>query len=129
MTFGWFGYLMIACLLVLALCIILVLIKGIVGHGVTERIVAVNMIGTMAMVIIIILSIYLEETGLLDVSLLYALLSFLAVIVLCKVYLGVYKERRIRENIEKQIEESHDTTSEISEEKGQADTQMGRTKK
>ncbi|MCQ2538330.1 MAG: monovalent cation/H+ antiporter complex subunit F [Lachnospiraceae bacterium] len=99
---GFFSYVIIGCLIVLAVCIVFALIRGISGKGVTNRIVAANMIGTMATVAIILLSILLGEKGLLDVSLLYAMLSFLAVVVLCKVYLGVYKEKHVKEDIENQ---------------------------
>ena len=32
-----------------------------------------------------------------DVALIYAMISFLAVVVLCKVYMGVYLERRAQQ--------------------------------
>lgn len=108
MTDSFFGYVIVGCLIVLALCIVLTLIRAITGKGVTDRIVAANMIGTMAVVAIIMLSIYLSESGLLDVSLIYAMLSFLAVVVLCKVYLGVYKEKKVKENLEKQTKEEEE---------------------
>ena len=61
-----------------------------------DRIVAVNMIGTMSVIMIAIVSLYLSEDFLLDVDLIYAMLSFLAVVVLTKVYMGVHKEEEIR---------------------------------
>ncbi len=79
--------------IVLALLIICCLIRVIRGPKIVDRIIAVNMIGTMTIIIIAILSVLMKESYLLDVSLIYAMISFLAVVVLSKVYLGVYRER------------------------------------
>ncbi len=53
------------------------------------------MIGTMVMVLIAVLSMYLQEEYLLDICLIYAMASFLAVIVLAKVYIGIYEEQHL----------------------------------
>ncbi len=94
------------CLIVLAVLVLLVLIKAVRGKSLTERMVPINMIGTMVMVMIMLLSILLGESGLLDVALLYSLLSFLAVVVLSKVYIGVDKERRMRREEQEMQENS-----------------------
>ena len=52
------------------------------------------MMGTMVMVIIGILAVKMQEGYLVDICLIYAMISFLAVIVLTKVYTGVYKEKK-----------------------------------
>ena len=79
-----------------ALCICGCLLRAIIGPKTMDRIVAVNMIGTMSVIMIAIVSLYLSEDFLLDVDLIYAMLSFLAVVVLTKVYMGVHKEEEIR---------------------------------
>ena len=58
----------------------------------TDRIVVINSIGTMTISVIAILSVMLDEAYLLDVCLIYAMISFVAVIVLTKIYTGVYRE-------------------------------------
>lgn len=83
-----------AALIFLALLIILCLIRAIIGPTIADRVVSVNMMGTMVMVIIAILALMLNEGYLVDICLIYAMLSFLAVVVLTKVYTGVYLERR-----------------------------------
>lgn len=90
--------------IILALLIICCLIRVIRGPKIVDRIIAVNMIGTMTIIIIAILSVLMKESYLLDVSLIYAMISFLAVVVLSKVYLGVYRERMERE---KKEDENH----------------------
>ena len=58
---------------------------------------AVNMMGTMVMVIIAVLAVMMQEGYLVDICLIYAMISFLAVIVLTKVYMGVYIEKKEKE--------------------------------
>lgn len=83
-------------LIVLAVMAVLCLIRAIIGPTIADRLVAVNMMGTMVMVIISILAIRMNEGYLVDICLIYAMISFLAVVVLTKVYTGVYLERRDR---------------------------------
>lgn len=89
--------LFLAALVFLAVMVILCLIRAIIGPRIADRVVAVNMMGTMVMVMIAILALYLREGYLVDICIIYAMISFLAVIILTKVYMGVYAERRHRE--------------------------------
>lgn len=95
-------------LIILAVFLILCLIRAVIGPRVADRIVSVNMMGTITIVIIGILSFLLGEGYLVDICLIYAMISFLAVIVLCKVYMGVYLEKKENEkkaeNNKKEIE-------------------------
>ena len=81
-------------LIVLAVLVMLCLVRAIIGPRVADRIVSVNMTGTMVIVMIAILALMLEEGYLADICLIYAMISFLAVIVLVKVYMGVYLEEK-----------------------------------
>ena len=92
-----------AALIFLALMVVLCLIRAIIGPRIADRIVAVNMLGTMVMVMIAILALMLQEGYLADICLIYAMISFLAVIVLTKVYMGVYLEKKEKE------EKKHDS--------------------
>lgn len=92
--------LFVGVLIFLAILVILCLIRAIIGPKVADRIVATNMIGTIVMVIIAILAIMLEEGYLADICLIYAMVSFLAVIVLTKVYMGIYLEKKQKEEKE-----------------------------
>lgn len=88
---------LVAALIFLALMVILCLIRAIIGPRVADRILATNMMGTMVMVIIAILAVLLHEGYLVDICLIYAMISFLSVIVLTKVYMGVYIQRKQKE--------------------------------
>ncbi len=80
---------------VLAIGICIVFVRAIKGPRFTDRIVAINMIGTMTTASICILSIYLNEVCLIDVSLVYTLLSFLAVVIICHVVTLHHKGREL----------------------------------
>lgn len=98
-----FPWIFTAMLIFLALLIVACLIRAIIGPTIADRLVAVNMMGTMVMVIISILAVVMNEGYLVDICLIYAMISFLAVVVLTKVYTGVYLERRSR--IERDMKE------------------------
>lgn len=83
-----------AVLIILAVLVILCLVRAIIGPRIADRIVSVNMMGTMVIVIIAILTVMLGEGYLADICIIYAMISFLAVIVLTKVYMGVYLEKK-----------------------------------
>ena len=84
----------ITVLIILAIMLFACLIRAVKGPRIADRIVSINMMGTMVMVMIAVLSLLLREGYLVDICLIYAMVSFLAVIVISKVYLGVYKEKR-----------------------------------
>ena len=90
-------------LIMLAVMLIACLIRAIIGPRIADRLVAVNMITTMVMAIVSILAIVMNEGYLVDICLVYAMISFLAVVVLAKVYTGVYLEQKEKqkENLKK----------------------------
>lgn len=83
-------------LVILALLTICCLIRAVMGPTIADRLVAVNMMGTIVMVIIAVLAVLMDEDYLVDICLIYAMISFLAVVVLTKVYTGVYREHHAR---------------------------------
>ncbi|MBQ2955891.1 MAG: sodium:proton antiporter [Clostridia bacterium] len=82
---------------VLGILLFMGLIRSILGPRIADRIVAVNMVGTMTITIISVLALKMKEGYLADISLIYAMLSFLAVVLLTKVYMGAYLERKEKE--------------------------------
>lgn len=92
--------LVVGIILCIALLIVACLIRCVLGPRVTDRIVAVNSIGTMTIIIIAILAVLLDEAYLLDVCLIYAMISFVAVIVFTKIYTGVYRKEHPEEKEE-----------------------------
>ena len=84
-------------LIVLGILLFLCLLRACLGPTVADRLVAVNMMGTIVIVIIGILTIVMSEGYLADICLIYATISFLAVIVLTKVIQGIYREDKNKE--------------------------------
>lgn len=91
-----YRYLFIGSLIFLAILLILCLIRAIKGPQIADRIVSVNMMGTIVMVIIGILALLLREGYLVDICIIYAMISFLAVVVLTKVFMGIHKEHEMK---------------------------------
>ena len=91
-----FGYevLCIASMTVLVLLALVCLIRCIMGPRISDRVMAVNMIGTLTIIMVVVFTVYLQEAYLADIALIYAMISFLSVVVLCKVYTGIYRERK-----------------------------------
>lgn len=89
-----YHYVYITVLLILAVMLFACLIRAIRGPRISDRLMAVNMMGTMVMVMISVLALMLNEGYLVDVCLVYAMISFLAVVILSKVYIGIYEEGR-----------------------------------
>lgn len=81
-------------LIVQAVLLFACLVRAVLGPSVADRLVAVNMMGTIVIVMIASLAIMLDEGYLVDISIIYAMMSFLAVIVLAKIYIGVYEEKK-----------------------------------
>jgi len=94
-----------AALIILALFLLFLMAKAVKGPRIADRVVCINMMGTIVIVMIGILAVKLKEGYLVDICILYAMISFLAVIILCKTYMGVYLEKRARENEKKKEEE------------------------
>ena len=80
-------------LIVLSFMLLVCLIRAVKGPRVADRLMAVNMMGTMVMVMISVLALLLQEGYLVDICLIYAMISFLSVVVISKVYIGIYEEQ------------------------------------
>ena len=73
------------------------LFRAVKGPTTSDRIVAVNMTGTFVITIILFLSLLMHEDYLVDIALIYAMLSFLAVVLLCRIYIGIHRAKKEKE--------------------------------
>ena len=89
----FFNHYLLVLLGIFAILLFVCLIRSIKGPRIADRIVSVNMIGTMVVVMISIASAMLHEDYLMDICLIYAMMSFLAVVVISKMYLGIYRQK------------------------------------
>lgn len=119
-----FNGILIGCMVIMSILIIIAIIRSVLGPATSDRIIAVNMIGTITIVLIAILTIYMNEDYLADVCLIYAMISFVAVVVLIKVYTGIHLEKKgivdgkeaIEANLNKQAKTVSDDNTEKTKE-------------
>ncbi len=82
--FYWFFY---GVLSVLAFITFPFLIRSMIGPTFFDRILAVNNISTLVTIMICILAVVQQEHYLMDVAMIYSMLGFVTVIIVCKTYL------------------------------------------
>ena len=90
-------------LVLLGLGILAALVYIIRARLTVDRIIGINLIGTLVAIIIAILTYLLGEDYLADVAIVYVVLSFIAVMLLCRIYINLYRRRR-----EEKEDDSHD---------------------
>ena len=59
-----------------------------------DRIIGINLIGTLVVIIICVLTHLLGEDYLADIAIIYVVMSFIAVMMLCRIYIDLYDRRR-----------------------------------
>ena len=92
-----YAILLHASVAILGLLLFFGLYRSVKGPNTADRIIAVNMIGTVTILIIFLISLITGEGYLIDIALIYAMLSFLAVVLLCKIYIGICRARKEKE--------------------------------
>ncbi|MBQ9268787.1 MAG: sodium:proton antiporter [Oscillospiraceae bacterium] len=83
-----------AALLVIAVLLAVMLVRCAREPGITDRVLSINMIGTLVTAGIVILSQLLKEGFLVDVALIYTMISFVSILILVRVYVPENPERR-----------------------------------
>lgn len=86
--------LLAALLCVLTLVMLACLVRAVRGPRYTDRLTALNLICTVVVLMVCILSYLLEASYLVDVAILYGLLNLLAVAVLSRISVRRHRERR-----------------------------------
>lgn len=90
-------------LVLLGLGLLAVMVYIIRARLTVDRIIGINLIGTLVAIIIAILTYLLGEDYLADVAIVYVVLSFIAVMLLCRIYINLYRRGR-----EEKEDDSHD---------------------
>ncbi len=90
---SWFDYLLVAVLLALTAGLFFSLLRAIRGPRMADRILGINMTGRLNKAAIGVLAVLLEQSWLLDVCLIYCMISFLAVVVLAKISIASHEEQ------------------------------------
>ncbi len=77
-------------LIIIALMIIITLIRTITGKHHVDRIIGLNMTSTLTVMAILILTVLLKEDYIADVAIVYVMISFIAILILCKIYINLF---------------------------------------
>ena len=88
-----YDYLYTGALIWLSVLILFMLVRSIMGPRITDRLLAINMIGTLVISCIAVLSRLLDESYLIDAALIYAMISFVSVLILAMIYIPVRQTR------------------------------------
>ena len=88
-----FDYLLIAVLFLLTAGLFFSLLRAIRGPRMADRILGINMTGSLTTAAIALLAVLLDQSWLLDVCLIYCMISFLAVVVLAKISIASHEEK------------------------------------
>ncbi len=85
----------IVCMLVLLMVVVFgYFVRTILGPHFSDRIVAINSISTVVMLFISFLAVMQGENYIVDIALIYAVLGFISVVILCKAYLRSHKKEK-----------------------------------
>ena len=90
---NWFDYLLIGVLFLLTAGLFFSLLRAIRGPRMADRILGINMTGSLTTAAIGVLAVFLDQSWLLDVCLIYCMISFLAVVVLAKISIASHEEQ------------------------------------
>ena len=89
-----YHYTLAAVIGLLAVAIFFGLVRTIRGPRRPDRIMGINMIGSFTTALLAALSLLLSESWLLDVCLVYCLISFLAVVILSKIHISESRDEK-----------------------------------
>lgn len=80
-------------ILIFTFLLAVMLVRSARGPGVPDRLLSINMIGTLIIAFILVLSALLSELWLVDVALIYTMISLISVLILARVYIPDKTER------------------------------------
>lgn len=110
-----------------SLLILAMLIRAVKGPRITDRILSINMIGTMVISCIAICSNLLGEAYLLDVALIYALVSFVSVLIFARIYIPLRPQRSaFGPGAFSEIHPSHEKEETVHEDERRAGRKAGK---
>ncbi|MDO4492567.1 MAG: monovalent cation/H+ antiporter complex subunit F [Clostridia bacterium] len=87
-----FRILLAGVLVCLVVFLVFAFLRAVRGPRMADRILGINMLGSLSTAAIAVLAVLLDQSWLLDVCLIYCMISFLAVVVLAKVSIASHKE-------------------------------------
>ncbi len=85
-------YLYAAVLLGLGVAAVVALIRSVTAGNIIGKFIGINMLTTITVIIICVLALLFGESYLPDIAVIYALLSCIAVVLLSKIYISLFKK-------------------------------------
>ena len=95
-----YSYLYISVLILLGVAMFIALIRSITGKTMVNRFVGVNILTTLVAIAICILCLFLKESYISDVAVVYVMLSCIAVMLLNKLYINLFQKKKDNEKEE-----------------------------
>ena len=89
-----YSVLFILTLIFLALASLVAMIRSITGKAMVNRFIGINMLTTIVAIAICILTLFLKESYLADVAIIYVMLSCLTVMLLCRIYINLFYKKK-----------------------------------
>ena len=87
-----YDMLFVGVLLCLSVGLLFALLRAVIGPRLADRIMGINMIGSLTTAGIALLAVYLKQSWLLDVCLIYCMISSLAVVILARIKIASHEE-------------------------------------
>lgn len=103
-----YDFFFIGAMCVLVLIVFAYFLRTVLGPHFSDRILAINSISTIVMLTISMIAILQGQSYIIDIALIYALLGFITVIILCKAYLASHHRDRDKdlENLKPEVEKN-----------------------
>lgn len=92
-----YNYIFFSALIVFSCLTFAYLFRSILGPNFFDRILGINNISTISILMICIISVLHEESYIIDIALIYAMLGFITTIIVCKSYLRSRNKERGRD--------------------------------
>lgn len=86
--------LFVAVLIGLAVAAFFAMVRSIAAKTMINRFIGINILTTVILIMICVLAVLFKEAYLPDVSIVYALLSCIAVMLLCKIYINLFERKK-----------------------------------
>ena len=83
-----YQYLYKSALIVLLILVGVMLVRSLIGPRILDRLLSINMIGTMVISAICVMTRMLDESYLADVALIYAMVSFISMLIMASMYIS-----------------------------------------
>lgn len=83
-----------AVLISLGVAAFFAMIRSITAETMISRFIGINILSTVVLITICVLAVFFKESYLPDVALVYALLSCIALMLLCKIYINLFEKKR-----------------------------------